>query len=72
MVNEISLTTEDYLPADGSGAVVGIQDLPEQEAVCVATASGDVILYNLITNQVRNLTSSCSVTTWRSVFFTRC
>uniref|UniRef100_A0A671MQN1 Elongator complex protein 1 n=1 Tax=Sinocyclocheilus anshuiensis TaxID=1608454 RepID=A0A671MQN1_9TELE len=49
---EVSLTADDYLPEDGSGVVVAIQDLPDQESVCVATASGDVILYNLNTSQV--------------------
>ena len=52
MLNEVSLTAEDYLPEDGEGVLVGIQDLPEQESVCVATTRGDVILYNLSTNQV--------------------
>ncbi|XP_030620667.1 elongator complex protein 1 isoform X2 [Chanos chanos] len=52
VVNEVSLTAEDYLPEDGSGVVVGIQDLPDQESVCIATGSGDVILYNLNTNQL--------------------
>ena len=54
-MNEVSLTAERYLPEDGSGTVVGIQDLPDQESVCVATATGDVILYNLSTNQVSTL-----------------
>lgn len=48
----MSLTADDYLPEDGSGGVVAIQDLPDQESVCVATSNGDVILYNLNTNQV--------------------
>uniref|UniRef100_A0AAR2JS57 Elongator complex protein 1 n=1 Tax=Pygocentrus nattereri TaxID=42514 RepID=A0AAR2JS57_PYGNA len=52
VLNEVSLTAEDYLPEDGEGVLVGIQDLPEQESVCVATARGDVILYNLSTNQL--------------------
>ncbi|XP_036431639.1 elongator complex protein 1 [Colossoma macropomum] len=52
VLNEVSLTTEDYLSEDGEGVLVGIQDLPEQESVCVATAHGDVILYNLSTNQL--------------------
>uniref|UniRef100_A0A672PRW0 Elongator complex protein 1 n=1 Tax=Sinocyclocheilus grahami TaxID=75366 RepID=A0A672PRW0_SINGR len=49
---EVSLTADDYLPEDGSGVVVAIQDLPDQESVCVATASGDVLLYNLNTSQL--------------------
>ncbi|KAJ8268913.1 hypothetical protein COCON_G00115200 [Conger conger] len=52
VVSEVPLTAENYLPEDGSGTVVGIQDLPDQESLCVATASGDVILYNLNTSQL--------------------
>uniref|UniRef100_A0A8C3XV19 Elongator complex protein 1 n=1 Tax=Chelydra serpentina TaxID=8475 RepID=A0A8C3XV19_CHESE len=36
----------------GSGHIVGIEDLPDQECVCVATAAGDVILCNLSTKQL--------------------
>uniref|UniRef100_A0A4W4HKA8 Elongator complex protein 1 n=1 Tax=Electrophorus electricus TaxID=8005 RepID=A0A4W4HKA8_ELEEL len=52
VVNEVSLTAEGYLSEDGSGVVAGIQDLPDQEAVCVATAKGDVIVYHLNTNEL--------------------
>lgn len=52
VLNEVSLTAEDYLPEDGQGVIVGIQDLPDQESVCVATSRGDVVLYNLSTNQL--------------------
>uniref|UniRef100_A0A8C7ISP0 Uncharacterized protein n=1 Tax=Oncorhynchus kisutch TaxID=8019 RepID=A0A8C7ISP0_ONCKI len=52
VMNEVSLTAERYLPEDGSGTVVGIQDLPDQESVCVATATGDDFLN---TNQVSTL-----------------
>ncbi|KAJ8385271.1 hypothetical protein AAFF_G00191480 [Aldrovandia affinis] len=52
VVSDVSLTAENYLPEDGSGTIVGIQDLPDQESFCVATASGDVILYNLNTSQL--------------------
>ncbi|KAF5903355.1 elongator complex protein 1 [Clarias magur] len=52
VLNEVCLTMENYLPEDGSGVVVGVQDLPDQESVCVATAQGDVILWNLNTNQL--------------------
>uniref|UniRef100_A0A3B4ALW1 IkappaB kinase complex-associated protein n=1 Tax=Periophthalmus magnuspinnatus TaxID=409849 RepID=A0A3B4ALW1_9GOBI len=51
VLNEASLTTEGYLPEDGSGAVVGLQDLAELESACVATAAGDVILYNFSSRQ---------------------
>lgn len=50
--NEISLVEEGFLPEDGSGCLVGIQDVLDQESVCVATSSGDVILCNLNTHQV--------------------
>lgn len=52
MVHDVPLTDEGYMPADGSGTVVGIQELAELESVCVATATGDVILYNLTTDEV--------------------
>ncbi|XP_053559202.1 elongator complex protein 1 [Bombina bombina] len=52
IITDVSLTSEEFLPEDGSGYVVGIQDLPDQESVCVATASGDVILYNFSTGQL--------------------
>uniref|UniRef100_A0A673HGJ0 Elongator complex protein 1 n=1 Tax=Sinocyclocheilus rhinocerous TaxID=307959 RepID=A0A673HGJ0_9TELE len=64
---EVSLTAEDYLPEDGSGVVVAIQDLPDQESVCVATGSGDVILYNLSTSQlecVGSVESGLTGMTW--------
>lgn len=50
--SEVSLTAEGFLPLDGSGHIVGIQDLPDQESVCVATTAGDVVLCNLTTNQL--------------------
>ncbi|XP_063312037.1 elongator complex protein 1 [Pelobates fuscus] len=49
---DVSLTAEGFLPDDGSGSVVGIQDVPDQESVCLATATGDVILSNLNTGQL--------------------
>ncbi|XP_069778820.1 elongator complex protein 1 isoform X2 [Narcine bancroftii] len=52
VVNKVSLIEEAFLPEDGTGCIVAIEDLPDQESVCVATASGDVILYNLNTNQL--------------------
>lgn len=53
VANEIPLTAEGFLPEDGSGRIVGIEDMPDQESACVATATGDVILCNLNTNQVQ-------------------
>uniref|UniRef100_A0A7N6A4C7 Elongator complex protein 1 n=1 Tax=Anabas testudineus TaxID=64144 RepID=A0A7N6A4C7_ANATE len=52
VVNEASLTADGFLPDDGCGVVVGLQDLAELESACLATAGGDVILFNLNTCQV--------------------
>ncbi|XP_045418501.1 elongator complex protein 1 isoform X1 [Lemur catta] len=65
--HEISLVAEGFLPEDGSGCIVGIQDLLDQESVCVATASGDVILCSLSTQQlecVGSVASGISVMSW--------
>ncbi|XP_034357990.1 elongator complex protein 1 [Arvicanthis niloticus] len=64
---EISLVAEGFLPEDGSGCIVGIQDLLDQESACVATASGDVIVCNLSTQQlecVGSVASGISVMSW--------
>uniref|UniRef100_A0A8D3DMJ3 Elongator complex protein 1 n=1 Tax=Scophthalmus maximus TaxID=52904 RepID=A0A8D3DMJ3_SCOMX len=47
-----SLTAEGFLPEDGGGVVVGLQDLAELESACLATAGGDVVLFNLNTCQL--------------------
>lgn len=52
VVKKVSLVEEAFLPDDGTGCIVGIEDLSDQESVCIATASGDVVLYNLSTNQL--------------------
>ncbi|KAG9480499.1 hypothetical protein GDO78_012127 [Eleutherodactylus coqui] len=52
IIRDVSLTIENFLPDDGSGHVVGIQDVPDQESVCIATATGDVILCNLTTGHL--------------------
>ncbi|KAM6473113.1 elongator complex protein 1 [Liasis olivaceus] len=52
VINEVTLTTEGFLPDDGSGCIVGLEDLPDLESACVATAIGDVILCNLNTHQL--------------------
>ncbi|MBZ3869628.1 Elongator complex protein 1 [Sciurus carolinensis] len=65
--NEIPLVAEGFLPEDGSDCIVGIQDLLDQESVCVATASGDVILCNLSTHQlecVGSVASGISIMSW--------
>ncbi|NXY11277.1 ELP1 protein, partial [Pteruthius melanotis] len=64
---EVSLTLDGFLPEDGSGCIVGVEDLPEQESVCVATAAGDILLCNLSTKQVEcvgSVDSGLSVMSW--------
>ncbi|NXQ30492.1 ELP1 protein, partial [Alaudala cheleensis] len=64
---EVSLTVDGFLPEDGSGCIVGMEDLPEQESVCVATAAGDILLCNLNTKQVEcvgSVDSGLSVMSW--------
>lgn len=57
VISEASLTADGFLPEDGSGVVVGLQDLAELESACLATAGGDVVLFNLNTCQVSNAQS---------------
>ncbi|NXY82248.1 ELP1 protein, partial [Alcedo cyanopectus] len=67
VTSEISLTAEGFLPEDGSGCIVGIQDIPEQECVCVATAAGDILLCNLSRKQVEcvgSVDSGLSTMSW--------
>ncbi|XP_060935405.1 elongator complex protein 1 [Limanda limanda] len=52
VVKEASLTANGFLPEDGGGVVVGLQDLAELESACVATTGGDVVLFNLNTCQM--------------------
>ncbi|NWV43544.1 ELP1 protein, partial [Grantiella picta] len=64
---EVSLAVDGFLPEDGSGCIVGVEDLPEQECVCVATAAGDILLCNLGTKQVEcvgSVDSGLSVMSW--------
>nr|XP_042128511.1 elongator complex protein 1-like [Peromyscus maniculatus bairdii] len=64
---EVLLVAEGFLPEDGSGFIVGIQGLLDQESVCVATASGDVLLCNLSTFQlecVGSVANGISVMSW--------
>ncbi|NWR39395.1 ELP1 protein, partial [Tachuris rubrigastra] len=67
VTREVSLIEEGFLPEDGSGYIVGIEDLPEQECVCVATAAGDILLCSLSTKQVEcvgSVDSGLSTMSW--------
>ncbi|XP_071436399.1 elongator complex protein 1 [Pithys albifrons albifrons] len=67
VTREVSLIEEGFLPEDGSGCIVGIEDLPEQECVCVATAAGDILLCSLSTKQVEcvgSVDSGVSTMSW--------
>lgn len=54
IVDSVCLTDgeENYLPADGSGLVIGAEHLASQQSLCVAIATGDVILWSCILQQV--------------------
>nr|XP_015807305.2 elongator complex protein 1 isoform X2 [Nothobranchius furzeri] len=52
VVREASLTADGFLSEDGSGGVVGLQDLAELQSAYLATAGGDVVLFNLNTGQL--------------------
>uniref|UniRef100_A0A8B9G9S9 Elongator complex protein 1 n=1 Tax=Amazona collaria TaxID=241587 RepID=A0A8B9G9S9_9PSIT len=67
VTREVDLTVEGFMPEDGSGCIVGIEDLPEHECVCVATAAGDILLCNLSTKQVEcvgSVDSGLSTMSW--------
>ncbi|NWQ67210.1 ELP1 protein, partial [Neopipo cinnamomea] len=67
VAREVSLVEEGFLPEDGSGYIVGMEDLPEQECVCVATAAGDILLCSLSTKQVEcvgSVDSGLSTMSW--------
>uniref|UniRef100_A0A8C9YF06 Elongator complex protein 1 n=1 Tax=Sander lucioperca TaxID=283035 RepID=A0A8C9YF06_SANLU len=64
---QASLTAEGFLPEDGSGMVVGLQDLAELESACLGTAGGDVVLFNFNTCQlecVGSVDSGLTSMTW--------
>uniref|UniRef100_A0A8C9CSC5 IkappaB kinase complex-associated protein n=1 Tax=Phocoena sinus TaxID=42100 RepID=A0A8C9CSC5_PHOSS len=66
-VDPVTREVKGFLPEDGSGCTVGIQELLDHESVCVATASGDVLLCNLNTHQlecVGSVASGISVMSW--------
>ncbi|XP_030050201.1 LOW QUALITY PROTEIN: elongator complex protein 1 [Microcaecilia unicolor] len=65
--NEVFLIAEGFLPEDGTGRIIGIQDLLDQGSVCIATSAGDVIIYNFSTCQlecVGTVDSGLSVISW--------
>ncbi|XP_061580732.1 elongator complex protein 1 [Cololabis saira] len=67
VVSEGSLTADGFLPEDGSGLVVGLQDLAELESACLATAGGDVVVFNLNTCQtecVGSVDSGLTTMSW--------
>ncbi|XP_069025578.1 LOW QUALITY PROTEIN: elongator complex protein 1 [Embiotoca jacksoni] len=67
VVSEASLTADGFLPEDGGGVVVGLQDLAELQSACLATAGGDVVLFNLNTCKlecVGNVDSGLTSMSW--------
>ncbi|XP_067666360.1 elongator complex protein 1-like [Haliotis asinina] len=52
VVNTVCLTDEDFLPADGTGCVVGVQYLADQQGVCVAASNGNLLIWSVGTGQI--------------------
>ncbi|OWF47940.1 putative elongator complex protein 1 [Mizuhopecten yessoensis] len=48
----VSLVDEAFVPPDGSGRVVGIQYLADQQAVCAATSTGNLVLWHVTMGQL--------------------
>ncbi|KAL5004669.1 hypothetical protein ScPMuIL_018125 [Solemya velum] len=48
----VSLTEDGYFPADGSGKLVGIQYLADQQSVCIVTNTGNLLLFNVLLGQL--------------------
>lgn len=42
------------MPIDGSGKVVGIQCIPDQQSVCVAIDNGNLLVWNVLVGDVSN------------------
>ncbi|KAM5300353.1 elongator complex protein 1 isoform 2-T2 [Ctenodactylus gundi] len=65
--SEISLVAEGFLAEDGSGSIIGVQELLDQGSICVATSSGDIVICSLSTCQlecVGSVDSGISVMSW--------
>ena len=52
IISEVFLAECGILPEGGATEVVGIQHLPDQMSVCAATLEGDIILWNVASQQV--------------------
>jgi len=52
VVSEISLTESGYLPDDGQSYIISIQYFFDRMAVCAITFTGDILLWDVTTNEV--------------------
>ncbi|XP_013379508.1 elongator complex protein 1 [Lingula anatina] len=66
LTGSTSLVEAGYLPADGKGKIVGLQHLPDQMSVCVATYEGDVIIWNTVSVELECVGSVESGLRWMS------
>ncbi|XP_066271077.1 elongator complex protein 1-like [Branchiostoma lanceolatum] len=67
MLHSVSLREAGYLCEADNSRLVGIQALYDQDSVCVATSSGDVILWNILTEElecVGTVTSGLTCMAW--------
>lgn len=63
----VSLVDDEFVPGDGTGSVVGIQYLADQQAVCAATSSGNLVMWHVTMGQlecVGSVESGLTSMTW--------
>lgn len=46
------MVTDGFMSPDGTGKIVGIQCIPDQQSVCVATDNGNLLVWNIIGGEV--------------------
>ena len=52
IVSQVSLTEDGYVSDDGAVHIICTQYLFDRMAVCVVTSAGDIILWNVTSNEV--------------------
>ena len=51
VVSEVDLMRDGYLSSSDGSRIIGIQHLPDQAAVCIATSRGDILLWTPSSDQ---------------------
>lgn len=55
VIGSVRLDQCDELPPDGVNKIVGMEFLPDQQSVCVATDTGSVLLWNVASGVIENV-----------------